>query len=48
MKASRYNFFAQKSDGKIAFNAFSAALGLFSEQTCNLYERVVSLSLIHI
>ncbi|HBV96361.1 MAG: hypothetical protein JL50_19430 [Peptococcaceae bacterium BICA1-7] len=42
MKASRYNFFAQKSDGKIAFNAFSAALGLFSEQTCNLYERVVS------
>lgn len=42
MKASRYNFFAKRTDGKItAFNAFSTALGFFSKETYNVYDRIV-------
>lgn len=43
MKASRYNFFIKRTDGKItAFNALSSALGLFGEDTYRLYDKIVS------
>lgn len=41
MKTSRYNFFTKRRDGKItAFNAFSGALGVLSEEAYRLCEKV--------
>ncbi len=43
MKASKYNFFVKRQDDRLtAFNAFSGALGTFSEGTYRLYEKVSS------
>lgn len=42
MKASRYNFFAKRLDGRVtAFNAVSGALGTLSEAALRLYEKTL-------
>lgn len=41
MKASKFNFFVKRLDERVtAFNAFSGALGTFSEKAHRLYEKV--------
>lgn len=43
MKASKYNFFVGRGDGKTTvFNAASAALGLFSQEACKIYDKIIT------